>query len=45
MNVILTNVDFDLRYVHDIVAAFDNEQDLLNFLDFLNNRSHDRKTN
>ena len=27
-----------LRYVDDILAAFDNEQDALNFLDFLNNR-------
>ena len=26
-----------LRYVDDILAAFDNEQDSLNFLDFLNN--------
>ena len=29
---------FYLRYVDDIQAAFDNEQDLLNFLNFLNNR-------
>ena len=29
---------FYLRYVDDILAAFDNEQDSLNFLDFLNNR-------
>ena len=27
-----------LRYVDDILAAFDNEQDSLNFLNFLNNR-------
>ena len=27
-----------LRYVDDILAAFDNEQDSLNFLIFLNNR-------
>ena len=29
---------FYLRYVDDIPAAFDNEQDSLNFLNFLNNR-------
>ena len=29
---------FYLRYVDDILAAFDNEQDSLNFLDFLSNR-------
>ena len=29
---------FYLRYVDDILAAFDNEQDSLNFLNFLNNR-------
>ena len=28
-----------LRYVYDIQAAFDNEQDSLNFLIFLSNRS------
>ena len=27
-----------LRYVDDILAAFDNDQDSLNFLNFLNNR-------
>ena len=27
-----------LRYADDILAAFGNEQDSLNFLDFLNNR-------
>ena len=27
-----------LRYADDILAAFDNEQDLLKFLKFLNNR-------
>ena len=37
MNIILTNLFF-LRYVDDILAAFDNEQDSLNFLIFLNNR-------
>ena len=26
------------RYVHDILGAFDNEQDSLNFLNFWNNR-------
>ena len=29
---------FHLRYVDDILAAFGNEQDSLNFLNFLNNR-------
>ena len=29
---------FYFRYVDDILAAFDNEQDSLNFLNFLNNR-------
>ena len=29
---------FYLRYVDDILAAFGNEQDSLNFLNFLNNR-------
>ena len=29
---------FYLRYVDDILAAFDNEEDSLNFLNFLNNR-------
>ena len=33
MDIILTNL-----YVDDILAAFDNEQDSLNFLIFLNNR-------
>ena len=35
MNIILTKPKFYLRYVNDILAAFDNEQDSLNFL---NNR-------
>ena len=30
--------NFYLRYVDDIIAAFDNEQDSLNLLYFLNNR-------
>ena len=34
----LSKPKFYLRYVDDIVAAFDNEQDSLNFLSFLNNR-------
>ena len=29
---------FYVRYVDDILAAFDKEQDLLNFLNFLNNK-------
>ena len=28
----LNKAKFDLRYVDDILAAFDNEQDSLNFL-------------
>ena len=38
MNMILTNLNFILRYVDDILAAFDNEEDSLNFLNFLNNK-------
>ena len=34
----LNKPNFYLRYVDDILAAFDNEQDSLNFLDFLNKR-------
>ena len=34
----LNKSKFYLRYVDDILAAFDNEQDSLNFLNFLNNR-------
>ena len=34
----LNKPKFYLRYVDDILAAFDNEQNLLNFLDFLNKR-------
>ena len=34
----LTKPTFYLRYVDDILAAFDNEQDSLNFLSFRNNR-------
>ena len=34
----LNKPKFYLRYVDDILAAFDNEQDSLNFLSFLNNR-------
>ena len=34
----LNKPKFYLRYVDDILAAFDNEQDSLNFLKFLNNR-------
>ena len=35
MNIILTNLNFIIRYVDDILADFDNEQDSLIFL---NNR-------
>ena len=34
----LNKPKFYLRYVDNILAAFDNEQDSLNFLSFLNNR-------
>ena len=34
----LNNPKFYLRYVDDILAAFDKEQDSLNFLNFLNKR-------
>ena len=34
----LNKPKFYLKYVGDILAAFDNEQDSLNFLSFLNNR-------
>ena len=34
MNVILTKPKFYLRYVDVILAAFDKEQDSLNFLNF-----------
>ena len=34
----LNKPKFYLRYVDDILAAFGNEQDSLNFLKFLNNR-------
>ena len=36
----LNKPKFYLRYVDDILAAFDNEQDPLNFFNFLNNRHH-----
>ena len=34
----LNKPEFYLRYVDDILAAFDNEQGSLKFLNFLNNR-------
>ena len=34
----LNKPKFYLRYIDDILAAFDNEQDSLNFLNVLNNR-------
>ena len=34
----LNKPKFYLRYVDEILAAFDNEQNSLNFLNFLNNR-------
>ena len=38
MNIILTNLNFFLRYVDDILATFDKEQDSSNFPNFLNKR-------
>ena len=38
MNIISTKPKLYLRYVDDILATFDNEQDSLNFFNFLNNR-------
>ena len=40
MYIILINLNFYLRYVDNILAAFDNEQDSLNFL---NNKHPDIK--
>ena len=34
----LNNPKFDVRYVDDILAAFDKEQDSLNYLNFLNQK-------
>ena len=42
MNIILTNLNS--RYVDAILATFDNEQDSLNFLDFLSNRDRNIKS-
>ena len=39
----LNKPKFYLRYVHDILVAFDKEQDSLNFLNFLNNKHRDIK--
>ena len=39
----LNEPKFYLRYVDDILAAFDKEQDLLNFLNFLNKRHRNIK--
>ena len=39
----LNKPNFYLRYVDDILGVFDNEQDSLNFLDFLNKRHPDIK--
>ena len=40
----LSKPKFYLRCVDDILAAFDNEQDSLNFLNFLNNRHPNKLT-
>ena len=37
MGIILKKNKFYLRYVDDILAFFENEEDWLNFLKFLNN--------
>ena len=39
----LNKPKFYLRYVDDILAAFDKEQDSLNFFNFLNNKHPDIK--
>ena len=39
----LNKPKFYLRYVDDVLAALDNKQDLLNFLNFLNNRHPNNK--
>ena len=39
----LNKPKFYLRYVDDILAAFDKQQDSLNFLNFLNKRHPDIK--
>ena len=39
----LNKPNFYLRYVDDILGVFDNEQDSLNFLDFLNKRHPNTK--
>ena len=41
----LNKPKFSLRHVDDILAAFDNKQDSLNFLNFLNNRHPNIKSN
>ena len=38
MRIILTNPNLVLRSVDDILAAFEKEQDLLNFLNILRNK-------
>ena len=38
MRIILTNPNLVLRSVDDILAAFEKEQDLLNFLNVLRNK-------
>ena len=39
----LNKPKFYLRYVDDILAAFDKEQDSLNFLNFLNDKHPNNK--
>ena len=39
----LNKPKFYLRYADDILVVFDNKQDSLNFLNFLNNRHHNVK--
>ena len=38
MNIILTNLKVYLKYVDDILAVFDKEQDSLDFLNILNKK-------
>ena len=38
MNIILTNLNFSLRYVDDFLAAFGKEEDSLFFSIFLNKK-------
>ena len=43
MSIILNKPKFYLGYIHDILVAFEKEQDSLNFLNFLNNKQPNSK--